>query len=102
MSLCPHPYTSRSHLRNDFIGPEGQVDCHILSGAPLKTKNYLTLFKPFDKYIWGFLIASIMAVSAALIMINMVHAIWSTDSAKESAFQSTVYRDWLKGFGQVW
>ena len=67
----------------------GQYDIYLLSGTPLPTKNYLTIFKPFDTYVWVFLIASLMAISGALILINKIHSMWSKDAAKDSAFQST-------------
>ena len=67
----------------------GQYDIYLLSGTPLPTKNYLTIFKPFDTYVWVFLIASLMAISGALILINKINSMWSKDAAKDSAFQST-------------
>ena len=80
--------TSMLYIKNDFVGPVGSFDIHFWSGAPLEIKDYLTIFKPFDPYVWGFLIASLMAVSAALIFINKMHATWSQEFIKESPFQS--------------
>ena len=81
--------TEKTHLKSDFIGPWGQFELYIFSGAPLPTENYLTIFQPFDTYVWAFLVASIMAISGALIFINKIHSMWSKDAAKDSAFEST-------------
>ena len=64
-------------------------EIHFNSGAPLKIHDYLTIFRPFDHYVWGSIAASLMAVSAALIFTNKIHATWSKESVKESPFQST-------------
>ena len=76
-----------AYLKNDFIGPLKSFDIHFTSGAPRKIKAYFTIFRPFDQYSWGFLIASLMAVWATLIFINKMHATWSTESVKDP-FQS--------------
>ena len=88
VSFCSTMPTSKSYLKNDLIGPEGIAEFYFISGAPQKTQDYLTIFKPFDHYIWGLLIASIMTISVALSFINKMQAIWSKEPAKESVFQS--------------
>ena len=69
-------------FHNDFIQPLGTWDFRVISSAPKPTKNYLTLFNPFDRYIWACLIASVVAVSFALIFIDMVYATWSNVSKR--------------------
>ena len=90
ISLSPNVATYTAYQKSDFIGPSWkQFGIHLMAGAPLPRKNYLTIFKPFDTYVWVFLIASIIAVSGALIFINKINSMWSKDAAKDSAFQST-------------
>ena len=80
-----HPVTYNG---NDFIGPVGKYEFPFLSGAPLKKNNFLTLLRPYDSYVWGFLIASIVAISISLIIINKIFNIFSDMPIKESALQS--------------
>ena len=72
----------------DFIGPVAQYEYPFLSGAPLRKNNYLTLFRPYDSYVWGFLIASVVTVSLSLILINKIFNKFSDEAIKESALQS--------------
>ena len=69
--------------RNDFIQPLlSSYNFRLISSSPKQTKNYLTVFNPFDRYIWAFLIASVVAVSIALTAIDMVYVKWSNDSTR--------------------
>ena len=75
-------------IKNDFIGPIGFYEFIFLSGAPPLRKDYLTLIKPFEPVVWAFILASLVAVSISLMVINKMHSIWSSESIKESPFQS--------------
>ena len=80
-----------SYLRyqgSDFIGPIGTYDIYFVANAPPERKEYLTLVKPFDSYIWVFTAASVVGVSISLILINKMHATWSNESSTETIFQS--------------
>ena len=82
-------YTPANYFKNDFVG--GTVASNnfkFLTGAPLPTKDYLTIIKPFEPYVWAFILASLVAVTMTLIFINKMHATWSNDQLRESAFQS--------------
>ena len=86
------PYDPSLYIGSDFIGdigPIGSLSFYFLSGAP-KTKNSLTtLIRPFTPQVWGFLLASIVAVSIALIVVNKVQNTLSDDLMRETPFQST-------------
>ena len=60
----------------------------MLSASPKTKNNYLTLFMPFDLYVWGLLFASVMAVSLSLATINKMHSKWSKQALKETPFES--------------
>ena len=83
-------YTPKTYIGNDFIGPVTTYDFPLWSGAPLTKNNYLTLFRPYDSYVWGLLIASVVAVSLSLILINKIHNKISDEPyhVQESALQS--------------
>ena len=81
-------YASNTYLGNDFIGPVTSHDFHFLSGAPHTRNNFSTIFKPFDPYVWGFLLTSIVVVSVSLIYINKVYNSLSSESVKETPLQS--------------
>ena len=88
ISMVTTLYASNTYLGNDFIGPVISYDFHFLSGAPHTRNNFLTIFRPFDPYVWGFLLASIVVVSISLIYINKVYNSLSSESVKETPFQS--------------
>ena len=67
-----HPTT---YIGNDFIGPVGSYDLHLISGAPPERSEYLTLTKPFDSFTWVFTLISLVTVSIALICIEKLHGV---------------------------
>ena len=60
----------------------------MISASPKTKNNFLTLFRPFDSYVWSLLIASFMVVSLTLAVINKMHSKWSKQALKETPFQS--------------
>ena len=90
ISFCVNVASSMAYLKTDFIGPLTTYNIHFMSGAPNKLQDNLTIFRPFDCHVWAFLIASLMAVTAALIFINKMHATLYKEpvQAQGSAFQS--------------
>ena len=56
----------------NYLGPVGQYDFLLLSGAPPKTKDYLALIWVFDGYTWACLLITLVAVSILLILINKI------------------------------
>ena len=96
LSMVKVYYLTYLALKNDYIGQIGSLDFHFLTGAPPKTKDYLTVIKPFDPHVWAFILASSVAVSIALIFINHMHATWSNKASNESAFQSSNINKILK------
>ena len=81
-------YDSNTYLGNDFIGPVSSYEFHFLSGAPHTRNNFLTIIRPFDPYVWGFLLASVVVVSVSLIYINKVYNAMSSESVEETPLQS--------------
>ena len=73
--------------KSDFIGPAGAVEVHLLSNAPQETPKYETIFSPFDRYVWAFSLASLGAVTMALLIIDKIHATWSRRSSKGESLQ---------------
>ena len=94
-------YNATSYLQNDFIGPVTTYDFHFLSGAPLPRNNLLTLFRPFDPNVWGFLLASVVAVSISLIFINKMHNAMSNEPVKETPLQSKNKLDNMVGLNNI-
>ena len=78
----------RLYLKNNFIGPVGSYEFHFVSGAPPTRNDNLSLFWPFDQYVWAFLIASAVTVSITLILINKVHPTLSNEASRETSFKS--------------
>ena len=61
---------------NDFIGPVGTYDFHFLSGAPKRRSNLLSIIDPFNNAVWVWTWISTIAVTIALLTINVVYAIY--------------------------
>ena len=80
-----HPF---AYSGGDFFGPITTHDFHFLSGAPNIRNSYLTLLRPFDLYVWYCFIASVTAMSIALIIINKIHNKISNQPMKEDTLQS--------------
>ena len=85
-------YSSGVFLQNDFIGPIGSYDFHIISGAPKERDDYLKLVRPFDYQTWACLMVSLVTVCISLILINKTYAAWSNSPTKETPSQS-IYSD---------
>ena len=81
-------YSTSIYKGSDFIGPVSKYDFHFFSGAPQTRNNFFTLFRPFDQYVWGLIIASVVAVSLTLITVNMMHNKLSMQPLEETPFQS--------------
>ena len=89
ISLTQSIYRQGVAEYNDFLGPVGTYNFRFLSATPKKIQNYLTLINPFDGYIWAFLLASVLAVTITLIIIDTVYTSWTTASKKDIIYQST-------------
>ena len=84
-----HPHT---YLKNDYIGPVGTYDFHLLSAAPKVRASYDSIVRPFDSWVWAFTWASTLAVTIALIIINRLYEIWYPETPKESVVESKLKR----------
>ena len=63
-------------LKNDFIGPLGMYEFPLVSGAPKERSNYLSIIKPFDNLVWAWTGASTVGVTIALLIMNVVYAVY--------------------------
>ena len=92
-------------IKNDFIGPIGFYDYIFFTGAPPiitwgMGKDF-TLIKPFEPVVWAFILASLVSVSLSLMVINKMHSIWSSESIKESPFQSINIKEKLEYWNNI-
>ena len=83
---------------NDYLGPVGSINFRFLSTTPEKIQNYLTLINPFDGYIWAFLLASFVAVTITLIIIDTMYASWTNTSKKDIIYEGKYKDIKLKGY----
>ena len=91
ISLVQTFYDWNLFLKNTFIGPVGYYDFHFISGVPQEVQKWLTVIRPFDIYIWAFLLASWVAVTIALIYINKIYSSWLKGSTKDTPYQSNFF-----------
>ena len=73
---------------NDYLRPVEDWNFRFVSAIPEEIQNYLTLITPFDGYLWAFLLASVVAVTITLIIIDTVYASWTNTSKKDIIHQS--------------
>ena len=59
---------------NDFTPSVGAYEHHFISGSPKEINDWRTFINPFDKYVWSFLLCSIVAVSTIMILVNKIQA----------------------------
>ena len=64
---------------NDFIGPVGTYDFRFLTGAPKRRSNLLSIINPFNYSVWAWTCGSTVAVTIALLTINVVYAVYFED-----------------------
>ena len=77
---------------NDYLRPVGAYNFRFISATPKRIQNYLTLINPFDGYTWAFLLASIVAVTITLIIIDTMYASLTNTSQKDIIYQSKYNR----------
>ena len=77
---------------NDYLRPVGAYNFRFLSAIPKRIQNYLTLINPFDGYTWAFLLASVVAVTITLIIIDTMYASLTNTSKKDIIYQSKYNR----------
>ena len=86
VELCLHrvPMMSEFFLQNEFIGPVGTYNFHFISGPP--SEKFTNPFTPFDTYLWGFLLASTVSMSAALVSITKIREYVLKKSSNRKTF----------------
>ena len=65
------------------------MDIYALSANLKEIQNYKTLIKPLDKYVWGFLAASVLSITLAIILIDQRYTSWRNLATKNIAYHST-------------
>ena len=63
------------------------MEVALVSGPPQTIPKFLTVINPFDRYVWAFSLASLGAVTIALLIIDKKHATWTKGSSKGESFQ---------------
>ena len=61
---------------------------YFVTGAPPERQDYLTFIMPYDFYTWASTLASVAAVSIALIVINKLDSMRSQEPTNKSIFMS--------------
>ena len=82
MMLMRTYYEKFHYPQRDFMRPIGEISFHFLSRAPQPTQNYNTLIHPCDYYVWALIAASVMAVTLALLIVDISYAKWTNTSMK--------------------
>ena len=78
-----------NYLLNDMIQPLGNAyNFRLISSQPEEATNFFITINPFDGYTWAFTLASIIAVTFALIMIDKVYEKWANVSTDEVVHKS--------------
>ena len=90
IALTQEQYRTDIYLLNDFLFHSGSYDLHIGQGIPDKKINYLTIFKPFDGYIWVYIGASVVIVFITFIIIDIISSKWTDIQTKDVIFHSNV------------
>ena len=94
-------YNTGAYMKNDFFRPLGTYDFHFISGAPNLTPSYLTIFQPFDQYVWISTLISIIAVTVTLIGIDKIYAKWTNTVSSSIIYHGRTFvanATWLLPF----
>ena len=57
---------------NDFTASVGAYEHHFLSGSPEERNDWRTIINPFDKYVWSWLLGSIVTATIIMILVNKI------------------------------
>ena len=57
---------------NDFTASVGAYEHHFISGSPEEKNDWRTIINPFDKYVWSFLLASVVTTTTIMILVNKI------------------------------
>ena len=71
VARLPYEYISFGYI--DYTSYVGTWEIYPLSGRLQEMPNFLTVTNPFDKYVWMFLLISLVALIVALITIEKLH-----------------------------
>ena len=88
MALVRESISLINFQHNDFLPCVGAWEHHFLSGSPQEINDWRAIINPFDQYVWAFLLASTLAVTACLVLINKLYDSWYNTSLGETAFES--------------
>ena len=57
---------------NDFTASVGAYEHHFISGSPEEKNDWRTIINPFDKYVWSWLLGSIVTATTVMILVNKI------------------------------
>lgn len=84
-------YNTGAYFKNDFLRPLGTYDFHFISGAPKPTPSYLTIFLPFDQYVWISTLISVFAVTITLIAIDKIYGKWTNTVSSSITYHGRTF-----------
>ena len=87
LDLTREQYMHTIYRQNDFLFNIGSYDFIIASAIPEKTLDFATMLRPYDVYIWIFIIISVLAVTATMMVIEKTSCTWLGDSSTSSIHQ---------------
>ena len=78
---------SDTYRLNDFLFHIGNYHYRIISAIPEKALTYTTMLKPFDIYIWVFIVVSVLSVLLIMMAIEETWGTWMGTTGKTSIHQ---------------
>ena len=76
---------------NDFTASVGAYEHHFISGSPKEINDRRTFINPFDKYVWSFLLGSILTVTTIMILVNKIQAAMMNDDQNMKVESASAY-----------
>lgn len=90
MGFVRLPFDYLSYKYIDYLSYISSWEIYPLSGRLQEIPNFLTVTNPFDKYVWIWLMASVIALTVTLIIIEKLYAIRMKIPAKDIINRSKI------------
>ena len=88
IALARQQYRTDIYLLNDFLFHIGSYAIHIVQAIPNKKLSYAMILRPFDGYIWVYIVISAWVIMIAFVVIEMVSTQWTKLPQKDLAYLS--------------
>ena len=83
-------YSPLTYPYVDYLTYVGSYEFYPISGRLLEKPNFLTLTNPFDKYIWIFLVTTVLALIWTLVAIEKVYLVKMAIPSKDILQRSKI------------